>query len=59
MKALPKLMKNSVLAIHIVSEEMIDFHIRILGSTSWPSIVRLDPETKTHRKGKPYSAQRK
>ena len=49
MKALPKLMKNSVLAIQIVSEEMPEFSISIVEATSWPNIARLDPATKTLR----------
>jgi hypothetical protein len=49
MKALPKLMKNSVLSIEIVSEEMPGFTICISGSTTWPSTARLDKQAKTLR----------
>jgi hypothetical protein len=49
MKALPKLMKNSALTIYIVSEEMPDFTVTIIGSTSWPSVARLDTATQNLR----------
>jgi hypothetical protein len=49
MKALPKLMKNSVIFIQIVSEEMPDMVVTINGSTSWPNIARRDDTTQTLR----------
>jgi hypothetical protein len=43
MKMLPKLMKNgsSVLTIQIVSEEMPEFSITLVGATSWPVSARI------------------
>jgi hypothetical protein len=42
-------MKNSTLTVDIISEEMPDFTVCIVGSTSWPSVARFDKETQMLR----------